>query len=213
MVEATILARGHQNWIEMITERYRASLRLLQSKPSRKRDEVLQLFEIIVDRKMKDELLGYLHDDPEISDLKITNSSHGRLTGVVRARGVISRCIADSDCFLLYASNESDPVITWRVLGTERSFRGLLARLENRGIKYTIGDMSLVSNIGRVTARQEWILHQAFEKGYYDSPKRIHIRALAKLLEMSHPALHESLRKTQRKILEEHLGKGQVIRI
>ena len=206
MVEATILAGGHQKWIEVITERYRAKLRLLQSKPSRKRDEVLQLFEIIVDAKVKDRLLRYLEDDPEISELRITNSSLGRLTGVMRARGAISRCVADSDCFLLYASNASSPVIAWRVLGTERSFKALLVRLEKRGIKYRIGDISVVKSRGRVTARQEWILRQALEKGYYDSPKRIHIRGLAKLLGITPPALHESLRKTQRKILDEHFG-------
>ena len=207
LVEATLLARGHQRWIETITQRYGAKLRLLQSKPSKKKDEVLQLFEIIVDGKVKESLLSYLRDEPEISELKITSSSLGRLMGVVRARGAISRCIADSDCFLLYASNGSSPVISWRVLGTERSFKGLLARLERRGIRYRIGDMSMVKGKGRVTARQEWILHQALDNGYYDSPKRIHIRGLAKVLEISPPALHESLRKTQRKILEEHFGK------
>jgi len=212
LIEATILARGQQNWIEVITDRYRARLRLLQSKPSRKRDEVLQLLEIIVDSKAKEELLGYLRNDPEISNLKITDSSHGRLTGIVTARGAISRCIADSDCFLLDASNESDPVIAWRVLGTERSFKGLLTRLVNRDIKFRIGEKTIISNKGRVTARQEWVLQQAFERGYYDIPKRIHIRALARQLKISHPALHESLRLTQRKLLEEHFGKTKVIR-
>jgi predicted DNA binding protein len=204
LVEATILAEGHQNWIRAITERYGARLRLLQSKPSGKQDEVLQLFEIIVDGSLKDRLLEYLRGDPDISELQITNSSHGRLTGLVRAQGVISRCIADSDCFLLHASNESDATISWRVLGAEGSFKRLLSRLESKGVEYAISDMSVVSSRRRLTARQEWILRMAFEKGYFDDPKKVHIRSLARFLEVSPPTVHESIRKTQRKIVEEH---------
>jgi predicted DNA binding protein len=210
LVEATILAEGHQDWIRAITERYQARLRLLQSKPSGRRDEVLQLFELIVDGGRKDKLLRYLHGDPGISELQITNSSHGRLTGLIRAEGVISRCIADSDCFLLYASNESDAMIAWRVLGAERSFKRMLARLESRGIDYQISDKSVVSSKRRLTARQEWVLRLAFEKGYFDDPKKTHLRSLARLLEVSPPTVHESLRRTQRKILEEHFRKSVV---
>jgi predicted DNA binding protein len=210
LVEATILAEGHQDWIRSITERYGARLRLLQSKPSGRRDEVLQLFEIIVDGNLKDELLRYLRAEPDIFELQITNSSHGRLTGLIRAEGVISRCVADSDCFLLYASNGSDATIAWRVLGAERSFKRLLAALEGKGVEYEIRDKSVVSSKRRLTERQEWILRMAFERGYFDDPKKTHIRALAKSLGVSPPTLHESLRKTQRKILEEHFRNAQV---
>ncbi len=212
LVEATILAEGHQDWIRAITERYHARLRLLQSKPSGGQDEVLQLFEIIVDGSLKDKVLRYLHGDSGISELQITNSGQGRLTGLVRAEGVISRCIADSDCFLLHASNESGATISWRVLGAERSFERLLARLESRGIEYKIGEKSVVSIKRRLTARQEWVLRVAFEKGYFDDPKKTHLRSLARLLDVSPPTLHESLRRTQRKILEEHFRTAQVIR-
>jgi predicted DNA binding protein len=184
---------------------------LLQSKPSGKLDEVLQLFEITIDSKLKDMLLGYLQGDPDISELEITNSSNGRLTGLIRVKGTVSRSIADSDCFLLYASNNPDTTMVWRVLGVDRSFKRLLARFESRGIEYKISDKSVVSGKRRLTARQEWILHLAFQKGYFDDPKKIRIRSLAKLVGISPPALHESLRKTQRKILEEHLRNSQVM--
>ena len=211
LIEATVLAEGHQNWIRVITERYRARLRLFQSKPSPRTDEVLQLFEVTVDGNCRDALLDYLRADSDVSESQIVNSSHGRLTGLIRAGGVISRCIADSDCFLLYASNESGALIAWRVLGAEKSFKQLLAQLERRGIEYTISGMSIVSSRSRLTARQEWVLRIAFEKGYFDDPKKIHIRALAKILGVSPPTLHESLRRAQRKILEQHFKTAQVV--
>lgn len=209
LVDATILAEGRQNWISAVTERYLARLGLLQSKPSHEPDEVLQLFEMVVDDKHRDQLVGYLRSDPEVSEFHITNSSRGRLTGLIRARGVISRCIADSDCFLLYASNESGAMIAWRVLGAERSFKRLLDRLEKKGIEYSIGGLSIVSSRSRVTARQEEVLRVAFDEGYFDDPKRVTIRELARLLGVSPPTVHESLRRTQRKILGEHLKSSQ----
>ncbi|MDG7003770.1 MAG: hypothetical protein JRN56_07740, partial [Nitrososphaerota archaeon] len=107
LIEATILVEGHQKWIDAVTGRYGARLRLLNSKGTRRRDEILELFEITVDRKLENRLLRYLRNSPDISELEITNSSHGRLVGIVRAKGVVMRCVADSDCFLVYASNGS----------------------------------------------------------------------------------------------------------
>jgi len=205
LVEATIVTSVRQSWISAITERYQTRLRLLQSKPSKKLDEVLQQFEIAIDDRLKGRLIKYLQSRPDISELAITNSGNGRVTGLIRARGVVSRCIADSDCFLLYASNNPDTTMVWRVFGPESSFKHLLARFDERGIECKIMDMMVVSSKRRVTARQEWILHLAFQEGYFDDPKKIHIRSLAKLVGITPPALHESLTKAERKIIEEHL--------
>jgi predicted DNA binding protein len=205
LVEATIVTYLHKSWVSAITERYQARLKLLQSKPSEKLDEVLQQFEITIDDKLKNRLIRYLQSRPDISELAITNSSSGRVTGLIRVKGVVSRCIADSDCFLLYASNNPDTTMVWRVFGPESSFKHLLARFERRGIEYKIMDTTVVSSKRKVTARQEWILHLAFQEGYFDNPKTTHIRSLAKLAGITPPALHESLRKTERKIIEEHL--------
>ena len=206
LIEATILAKGHQRWIESVTGRYGAKLKLLHSKRSTGRDEALQVFEITVDRKLKDRLVRYLQNDPEISELEITNSSHGRLVGMIRAKGVIMRCVADSDCFLVYASNESGEEITWKVLGTDRSLRSLVGKLKRRGIDFKVGDISAVKRKQMLTARQEWLLRSAYERGYYDYPKRIRIGPLARILKVSPPTLYESLRKTQKKLYDEHFG-------
>ena len=180
-------------------------MKLLHSKPSEKPDEVVQLFEITVDDKLKDKMIKFLRDWPDTSELVIANSSSERLMGLIRVKGPVSRCIADSDCFLLHASNNPDTTMVWRVLGSERSFEHLQARFERRGIEYKIRNRSVMSTKKRLTARQEWILHLAFQMGYFDNPKKIHIRALAKLAGISPPAFHESLRRAEKKMLEERI--------
>jgi predicted DNA binding protein len=204
LIEATILARGHQKWIDSITSRYRAKFRLLHSKPSRGRDEVLQLFEITVDQNLKEKMLMHLKKSREISELEVTDSSHGRLFGLIRSKGVIMRCIAESDCFLLSASGEYGIPIEWRVLGTKSSLRKLMTKLKHRAIPYEIADISVVRRKKVLTTRQEWLLRSAFERGYFDYPKKVRIRSLAGLLGVTAPTLHESLRKTQRRLIEEH---------
>ena len=204
LVEATILARGQQRWFGAVTGRFKGKLRILRSKSSRRRDEILQLFEITVDERLKTKLLRYLKNDPDISELAITHSSQGRLVGLMRARGTIMRCIADSDCFLVQASNDSRTEIEWKVLGTNRSLKNLMAHLSRKKVEYRVRDISEVKVKKGLTARQEWLLRSAYEHGYFDSPKGTHLRALAGDLRISAPTLFESLRKTERKLLEEH---------
>ena len=204
LVEATILARGHQPWIDIATRRYHAKLRILNSKGSWERDEVLQLFEVIVDQRYMDALLKRLGKDPDISEIEVANSRQGRLIGLIRAKGVIMRCIVDSDCFLLHASKGNRTRTEWRVLGTKRSLRNLMTRLARRNVEYEIGDISEVKHIRMLTPRQEWLLRAAYDRGYFDFPKGIRLRALARGLGISAPTLFESLKKTERKILREH---------
>ena len=206
LIEATILAKGHQRWIAMVTSRYHARLRLLYSKPAHGGEEVLQLFEIEVTPRLKERMVRYLQNNSEISELEITNSSRGRLLGLVRAKGVIMQLIADSDCFLVRASGEYGAPVRWEILGTRRSIRNLEARLRSRGIRHSVADTSEIRRQTALTARQEWLLRASFEKGYFDYPKRIRIRTLASLLGVAAPTLHESLRKSQRRLIEEHLG-------
>jgi predicted DNA binding protein len=206
LLEAMILAKGHQKWIETVTSRYHVRLRLLYAKPSRGREEMLQIFEMEIDPKMKDRIVRYLQNNSEISELEITNSSKGRLLGLIRAKGVIMRLIADSDCFLVRASGEDGSPIRWELLGTRRSLQRLLIRLRRRGIGYSVAGSSEVKRQTALTPRQEWFLRSALESGYFDSPKKVRIRALAASLGVSAPTLHESLRKSQRSLIVEHVG-------
>ena len=211
LVEASILARGQQRWLDVVTRRFKGKLRILRSKRSPRGDGILQLVEITVDERVKDRLVGYLKGDPDVSELAITHSSQGRLVGLMRAKGAIIRCIADSDCFLVYASNDSGKDIEWKVLGTRRSLKNLMARLSKRGVEYRVGDISEVKAKRGLTARQEWLLRSAYEHGYFDSPKETHLRALAAKLGVKAPTLFESLRKSERKLLWEHFRENPAI--
>ncbi len=56
-----------------------------------------------------------------------------------------------------------------------------------------------------LTKRQEEIIQAAFQKGYYDCPKRITVKELAKIFDISQSTLGEILQRGEKKIISDHL--------
>jgi predicted DNA binding protein len=59
-----------------------------------------------------------------------------------------------------------------------------------------------------LTAKQHELLKLALETGYFDFPKKIHIRELAKTIGVSTAALAETLNTAKKKILEKYFEGG-----
>lgn len=64
------------------------------------------------------------------------------------------------------------------------------------------------ATVRELTAKQHELLKLAYEMGYYDFPKRIHIRELAKTLGISTAALAETLSTAKKKILSKYFENG-----
>jgi len=54
----------------------------------------------------------------------------------------------------------------------------------------------------KMTARQRYLMTLAKSKGYYEYPRGISLQELAKILNISTPAVHESLRRAERKVMD-----------
>ncbi|AIF69113.1 hypothetical protein PAP_03465 [Palaeococcus pacificus DY20341] len=59
------------------------------------------------------------------------------------------------------------------------------------------------SILSKLTGRQAEVLLLAYKSGYFDEPRRVTLRELAQMLDLSPSTVKEHLRKAQRKILEE----------
>jgi predicted DNA binding protein len=55
-----------------------------------------------------------------------------------------------------------------------------------------------------LTDNQEKIVKMAYQRGYYDFPKRIGVKELAKIFGISPATLSEILRRGQKKIIESY---------
>ncbi len=210
MIEAVLLVKPAQSWIQRVAAKYPAKIRILDCKASEGSEGVEELFEIIVDEDYSAHLIKDLQEDSYISQVEIIDSKDGRISGSVRThRCTACRSLAESNCFLVSVSTSPEGSVEWNILGSNDAFRQLLKKLEKQGVETSVKNLSKARDEKPLTARQEEILQIALEKGYYDYPKRIDLRALASLLDVSPPTLSELLRKGEKKVLRAHF-RGRV---
>ena len=70
-----------------------------------------------------------------------------------------------------------------------------------------MGKMKKIKEEELLTENQEKIVRTAYERGYYDFPKRIGVKELADMFDISTATLSEILRRGQRKIIESYFEK------
>jgi hypothetical protein len=95
-------------------------------------------------------------------------------------------------------------------LGSAKAVREFLEAFENVGLRYKL---LLLTNdrfppnspLGRLTEKQRKVIVTAFNLGYYDMPKKIESKELAKRLNIREPTLVRHRRKAERRLLAELL--------
>jgi predicted DNA binding protein len=67
-----------------------------------------------------------------------------------------------------------------------------------------------IESIDRLTDKQIHVVKNALELGYFDHPRRITVRGLAKKTGIAPSTLSERLKRAAKKMAEFYLRKGQV---
>lgn len=101
---------------------------------------------------------------------------------------------------------------SWRktLLGTEVQIERMLSRLEKAGLRFKIvsaGEAAFTPNslLMTLTENQRKTLERAFNKGYFDFPRRTGSAELAKSLGISKATVSEHLRKAEKELLNQLL--------
>jgi predicted DNA binding protein len=95
------------------------------------------------------------------------------------------------------------------LIAKEKDYEKFLAGLNSTGVNFNVSKVHHFSNLRRpkgLTVNQLHTLRVALNEGYYDAPKRIDMRKLSQKLECSASTLCETLRRAEKKILQEYLG-------
>lgn len=94
--------------------------------------------------------------------------------------------------------------------GVIKRFLGTITKagLHCKVLSLTDARFSSNSPLSKLTEMQQKVILSAFELGYYDLPRRIESRELAKRLSMAEPTLVVHRRKAERKLLSEILEEG-----
>ena len=206
MFEVELSITPQRAWIHNLSPKYQAVVKILDCKPVKGSGAVQELFEILVDEEYVDDVLNQLKSDPSISGLELIAIKDGRITGSLISHTCSAcRVLASSGCFLISSTLYTDGTISWLMLGNKTSIKRLLDSLEREGVRFTLRRIERAKTLSLLTKRQEEVLLLAYELGYFDQPRRVNLRSLASILDLSPPTLSELLRRAQKKVILEYL--------
>lgn len=210
MLEAVLQCPQPHSWIETAATKYSATVEILDSKmlPS---DSVQHLFDIQVKPGLTDGLLVALRGDEDLINIETVKSKSGHVYGSATSlRCTVCKDLARSKCFLASVDITSEGA-RWTVIGNNDSFRELLAALEKDKIPFEVKMKRNLEDTELLTGRQEQLLAIAFERGYFDFPKKVRLEDLAAFADVKTSTLAEILRRGQKKVLGEYLAKRSLL--
>jgi predicted DNA binding protein len=206
MREVVLKITMPDKWVKDITKKYSTSIKFKDCMPYGETGG-RGLIEINDAREMTGAIIEEIKKHPDVCNVDISPLKEGGVFGsVVTDRCAACKALSGSDCFLTSASSHTDGRVEWRLItGGEGSLSALIENLEKNGCKVELMNSTVLTKTNALTSRQEAIICAAFEKGYYDYPKRITIKELAKIFDISPSTLGEILQRGEKKIVSEHL--------
>jgi predicted DNA binding protein len=210
MLEAVLQCPQPHSWIDIAANRFGAAVEILDSKmlPN---DAVEHLFDIQSKPSLTDELLASLRRDEDLINIETMKSKSGHIYGSAASlRCTVCKDVAKSKCFLASVEITSEGA-RWTVIGNNDSFRELLSTLEKDRIPFQVKLKRNLEDTELLTSRQEQILSIAFERGYFDFPKKVGLEELAALADVKTSTLAEIIRRGQKKIIGEYLARRSLL--
>lgn len=139
----------------------------------------------------------------DLGDCTIERISSTHYTAMVTNRSCyICSLISKSKCFLMSSVPVDGNIVEWTIAGPDSvTVHKLIASLKEYGyrVKFQAGgkfgdDMTL-------TPKEEKYLKAAFDRGYYNVPRRMDLDALCEILGCSKSTLNVALRTAERKLI------------
>jgi predicted DNA binding protein len=205
MIEAVISIELPGVWITRLVDRFDVDVRILDTIPFGE-DGTRDLVEMKLNGENLDEIVDFLKDLPEIDTVTMEIVEGNKAIGVIQCIMCFGcRDVIDSHCFLVSAHSKDNQKLEWTVISSDNQcMKDLIGRLEKHGASPEVVKMKRIKDEEMLTENQEKIVRTAYERGYYDFPKRIGVKELADMFEISTATLSEILRRGQRKIIESY---------
>jgi predicted DNA binding protein len=108
---------------------------------------------------------------------------------------------------MVSSKSDSRGWLEWSVAAeSNRALNDLIDLLDRNGCEVQLVRISDCSGVLGLTSRQEEILKFAYSNGFYEYPRRISLRELSQIFEVSPSTVSEILRAGQRRVLTEYFG-------
>jgi predicted DNA binding protein len=207
MMEALLSLSLPCSWVDNVARQQDVRIQLLDTV---KTDEGMtrDLAEVNLRDKASKPVIEAIKGSEHVTSVEVTEHDKGRLLVVVTTQGCEGCAVlAEADVFLLSGHTNEEGRLEWKVAFSKRKdLDALISRLQALNADVAVLRVSNALDDGlQLTDRQLKIVEVAFKRGYYDYPKRISIRELARIFSVSTATVSEILRRGPRKIIKEHL--------
>ncbi|MGD9962464.1 MAG: helix-turn-helix domain-containing protein [Thermoplasmata archaeon] len=208
MMEAVLSLTIPDNWMSEVSSKYPATIKVIDRMPFSEFG-VKDLVEIQAPEDVIDEILDVIKKNPLVAKVDTTVTEKGKvLCAVTTSRCEICRILTDADVFLISAQSKSAGKVEWTIVLSEKKvLKEIFDHLKSKSVDAHLVKLTKIDDKETLTERQDKITQVAFDRGYFDYPKRISLRELARMFEVSPSTLSEILRKGQRKIVMDYFKK------
>ena len=201
-MEVKLTIRIPGSWVDEVKDLFEKPVHFLQSIPDGDKGG-RGLIEIRGDDDTTQAVVEAIRAHPSVCKVDIIPLPEGGVLGeVVTTKCAACRALTGVDCFLKSANTRSDGRVDWNLItGGEGSLKELVERLVAEGCEVDIRRSRRPDMRRPLTDRQEEIIRMAMEAGYYDQPKRVTIKDLAKRAGIAPSTFQEILQRAERKVM------------
>jgi predicted DNA binding protein len=205
IMEAVLSIKSPFSWACSVSEKHDVEIKVLDCTPL-KNNEVKDLVEIKFHDENVDDVIASIKMCSCVKAVEISSIERERFYAIVSTQDCIGcKLFADKDCFMLSAASTEAGRVNYKIIFADRKvLQELIWDFQNAGAEVQLLKISNINEDEMLTEKQEKIIQVAFERGYYDFPKRIGIKELSEMFSISTATLSEILRRGQRKIIEDY---------
>ena len=207
MYEVVLSVHLKESWIGKIKDQFPVDITVLDAIPFEGKG-IQDLVEVKLNGTSPEVLEKAISDIDGVDFVKVSKVEREKVIIIVGTSGCVGcRSIIESGCFLVSADTTQEGWVEWKlILNEKKQLQKLVDNLESHGVDTNLILIQPVDDKDSLTTRQENIIKTALERGYYDFPKRIGIRELARRFNISTASVSETLRRGQKKIIEEYFN-------
>lgn len=210
MIEAEMSVRIPEVWITELPKRHAVSVRVVNRRSSGKLG-VRDLVEIAGIPEELEQVLSTLKAEPWVESFDLDYVGPEKLVGeVVTHKCLACAMLAGSDSHLVSAQANKDGTVLWRVITSDRNdVKRLISRLKKAKFEVDLLRLAPIDERMPLTKRQEEIILMAYEKGFFETPRKVKLKDLSRITGVSQATLSEILRKGQKTIVVDFLRARQ----
>ena len=205
MIEAVLNIRIPELWVTPVTEKYDAEVSCQIGGHST--ETGWGIVTIKGDDNILDKMVEEIRTHSSVGRVEVKDRQPGMvslLVDVIRCRAC--RVLMTSKAFMVFPVDIRKGRMKWLLItDTNKTVGKLLEALEQVDCDVKLERVTILSDKGVLTNRQEEIIQVAFASGYFDFPRKIGSQKLANQLGVSVSTLSEVMRAAQRRIFAEYL--------